>query len=249
MRRGALPPRRGTRRACAGAQAPQACNGSRRAGGEPRYARSERRRVGRGGCARRRTRKVGRRAASVDHVGHREHRMPREHPRTGVAHDDAHLLAHRGAVAVDLAVGAGRLVVAEHAAVEPARRVVHERAAAGAQAVVFRVQVVAVDAHHRADRLQLAREPRMARAVLHLAGGRRDDRGLLSVMPTLCSTATRAAMTCVKRLRQCGERTRQPWTSVRTRSAMTSGASRARSVAASAIRRSTSDACGRTAPK
>ena len=124
-----------------------------------------------------RARQVRRRAATIAHVCDGEQRVAVDHARAGVAHHGAHALAHDGAVAMDLAVGAGRLVVAEHAAVEAAGGVGHQRRALLAVDAGRRVVVTAVDRHHRADRRQLAREARMPGRIVgparrHLSSGR-----------------------------------------------------------------------------
>jgi len=72
----------------------------------------------------------------VEQVGQRPDRVPPGHPRAGEAHDLAGRLALGGLVAVDRAVGAGRLVYAVRALFKPPFRVIHQFRAVGAQAAV-----------------------------------------------------------------------------------------------------------------
>ena len=101
--------------------------------------------------------------------------MAPEHAGAGVAHDRAHALAHRGIVAMDRAAGAGGLALAEDAAVDAPRRIVHELFAFAAQIRSGRVLVAAVDAHHREDRRELAGKARVAIPVVRPAGRRGED--------------------------------------------------------------------------
>src|SRR5512139_2377010 len=65
-------------------------------------------------------------AQLVEHVRKREPRMAEHHARPGVAHDLLGLLALRPLVAVDRALGTGRLALAVGALLQPLLRIVEE---------------------------------------------------------------------------------------------------------------------------
>jgi len=105
----------------------------------------------------------------VDHVRYGEHRMPQQHARTGPPHDGANLLPHLRAIAMDHAVTARRLGISEDAALESSRRVLLQLGTRCAQATApgF-MAITTIEAHHRLDRLELARTSHKARVSLEV---------------------------------------------------------------------------------
>jgi hypothetical protein len=77
--------------------------------------------------------------------------MAPEHPRTGIAHDDLHLIAVRGTVAVDRAVDTSRFARLEHASLEPSGGVVQQALALLAKRVVPAMLVTTEDTNHRRE--------------------------------------------------------------------------------------------------
>ena len=127
---------------------------------------------------------LGGRLAAVDQVGHRQHRMELQHPRSAVAHHHTYTLTHRRLVAVRLTVGAGGLVGAVAALLQAEARVGEELGTLLAEPAVpghgggdagrrevTGVVVAAVQGDHRRDGLLLARQAarRSGVPVVHAA--------------------------------------------------------------------------------
>ena len=86
----------------------------------------------------------------------RQDRMNQEHPRSREAHDLPDALAHLRLVTVDGAVGAGRFLLPERASLETPPRIFMKFAALRAEIITRAVPTVAVDSHHRFNRLLLS---------------------------------------------------------------------------------------------
>jgi hypothetical protein len=86
--------------------------------------------------------------------------MAAQHTRAGVAHHFPDTGFHVGLVAVDRALGAGRLLVPEWAAVEAGKRVVLELPALSAWRIGCRMMSLAVQRYHRANSSFLPLDPR-----------------------------------------------------------------------------------------
>ena len=124
------------------------------------------------------TGQIARDAPAIDQMGGGQHGMPQQHARSGVAHHQPNALAHGGAVAVHAAIGAGRLVVTEDAAVQATNRILQQFVALGAQSVARVVVIAAIQVRHRPEGGKLAGEAWMPLAVVHSPGGGPRD-GLL----------------------------------------------------------------------
>jgi len=103
-------------------------------------------------------------AALVQQVPDGPDRMPPGHSRPGKAHDEASGFALRRLVAVNRAIGAGRLGGAVGTFLQPPLGVLHESLALGAQAPVNQPMVmVAVDPRHAAEGLVFVQQPSFER--------------------------------------------------------------------------------------
>lgn len=96
----------------------------------------------------------------VELVPQRQHRMSPEHPRAGPAHHLPDALAHARFIAMDGAIGAGRLGLAEDATFEPPERVVVQIGAIAAQCSwTGGMMRTAIHPQHGDDHLEFARTP------------------------------------------------------------------------------------------